>query len=187
CLHNGALARLEVETPDSFVDWRGLAMPRATFDSLGGFDGQFGEGGMAADLCWRARDRGVRLVCVEGGFDGIQRGDGETQRRGDPLGFRQELVRLHRRWPARVVLPPDLQAEVEGTGDAGQGTDGQERDVAHRQPLPHWVRSPHRQRPVRDGERILIHREIGMGDILLALTACQALKDQNPNCQITFS
>jgi ADP-heptose:LPS heptosyltransferase len=187
CLHNGALAQLARETADAFQDWRGLALPRRLFGELGGFDGQFQDVGMAADLCWRARDRGVRLVCVEGGFDGIQRGDGETQRRGDPLGFRQELVRLHRRWPARVVLPPDLQAEVEGTGDAGQGTDGQERDVAHRQPLPHWVRSPHRQRPVRDGERILIHREIGMGDILLALTACQALKDQNPNCQITFS
>jgi len=49
------------------------------------------------------------------------------------------------------------------------------------------VRSPHRQRPVRDGERILIHREVGMGDVLLALTAAQALKDQNPNCHVTFS
>jgi len=64
CLHGEALAQLATETPDSFLDWRGLAIPRGLFEMLGGFDRQFEDLGLAADLCWRAWDAGAAIGCV---------------------------------------------------------------------------------------------------------------------------
>jgi glycosyltransferase involved in cell wall biosynthesis len=45
-----------------------LAVTRAAFDAIGGFDAQFHTAGDDVDFCWRLRDAGYRLGFVPGAF-----------------------------------------------------------------------------------------------------------------------
>ena len=78
-----------------------LAMRREVFQELGGFDPEFPNNYNDVDLCFRARSRGYRVVCVSA--PGLIHA--ECQSRQGVIRF-EERFRLYDRW-ADLLGRPD--------------------------------------------------------------------------------
>lgn len=78
-----------------------LAIRKELFDELGGFDAEFPNNYNDIDLCFRARDRGYRVLCVAA--PGLVHA--ECQSRPGIVAF-EERFRFYRRW-ARLLARPD--------------------------------------------------------------------------------
>ena len=64
-----------------------LAVTRAAFDAIGGFDPQFHTAGDDVDFCWRLRDAGFRLGFVPGAFVWHWRRPSISKFLGQQLGY----------------------------------------------------------------------------------------------------
>ena len=93
---SGALDRSEVDDPRSgthMVSWVGgacIAMKRSTWDVLNGYNPDIMFYGEDSDLCWRARQTGLRTVFVADAIVTHHGGQSSTSR--SPLWLRRHLL-----------------------------------------------------------------------------------------------
>ena len=78
-----------------------LAVTRAAFDAIGGFDPQFHTAGDDVDFCWRLRDAGFRLGFAPGAFVWHWRRPSLSKFLGQQLGYGRAEHLLLAKHPAR--------------------------------------------------------------------------------------
>ena len=86
-----------------------LAVTRAAFDAVGGFDPQFHTAGDDVDFCWRLRDAGFRLGFVPGAFVWHWRRPSISKFLGQQLGYGRAEHLLLAKHPARFSKRGDAK------------------------------------------------------------------------------
>ena len=86
-----------------------LAVTRAAFDTIGGFDSQFHTAGDDVDFCWRLRDAGFRLGFVPGAFVWHWRRSSISKFLGQQLGYGRAERLLLAKYPARFSKRGDAK------------------------------------------------------------------------------
>lgn len=86
-----------------------LAVTRAAFDTVGGFDPQFHTAGDDVDFCWRLRDAGFRLGFVPGAFVWHWRRPSISKFLGQQLGYGRAERLLLAKHPARFSKRGDAR------------------------------------------------------------------------------
>ena len=86
-----------------------LAVTRAAFDAIGGFDPQFHTAGDDVDFCWRLRDAGFRLGFVPGAFVWHWRRPSISKFLGQQLGYGRAERLLLAKHPARFSKRGDAR------------------------------------------------------------------------------
>jgi GT2 family glycosyltransferase len=86
-----------------------LAVTKAAFDAVGGFDPQFQTAGDDVDFCWRLRDAGFRLGFVPGAFVWHWRRPSISKFLGQQLGYGRAEHLLLAKHPARFSKRGDAR------------------------------------------------------------------------------
>ena len=86
-----------------------LAVTRAAFDAIGGFDSQFHTAGDDVDFCWRLRNAGFRLGFVPGAFVWHWRRSSISKFLGQQLGYGRAERLLLAKYPARFSKRGDAK------------------------------------------------------------------------------
>jgi GT2 family glycosyltransferase len=86
-----------------------LAVTRAAFDAIDGFDPQFQTAGDDVDFCWRLRDAGFRLGFVPGAFVWHWRRTSVSKFLGQQLGYGRAEHLLLAKHPARFSKRGDAR------------------------------------------------------------------------------